>query len=88
MCSKALINCFPFENTALVLLCEVALGNVKEMKQFDCDGGKRLQEEGFNSVLGCGFVFPDDKARESFDGVEIPLGKPVVGNYKVILFLN
>jgi len=82
MASKALGDCYPFDNTALVLLCEVALGRIKEMKNFDCDAGFNTQK--YDSVLGCGYIFPDAKQSETREGVEIPLGKPEVRNATVI----
>ena len=82
MAAKALGSCYPFDNTALILLCEVALGKVKEMKQFDCNAG--LNKEEYDSVLGCGFVFSDTEESKIMNGIEIPLGKPKVRMEKVI----
>lgn len=81
MAEKALGYCYPFENTALVLLCEVALGSVKEMKQFDCKAEETL--EGHDSVLGCGVVFPNPAETKEIEGVEVPLGLPVFSKEKV-----
>lgn len=61
-------------NTGLMLLCEVALGDM-----FECTAAKYVTElpKGTHSVKGCGKTFPDPKESHiDGEGVEIPMGKP------------
>ncbi|KHJ46115.1 Poly(ADP-ribose) polymerase catalytic domain protein [Trichuris suis] len=63
-----------------LLLCEVALGNVLELKN-----AKYLEKlpTGKHSVKGIGETMPDPAEQETTDdGVVIPLGKPVASNVK------
>lgn len=60
-------------NTGLLLLCEVALGNMME-----CMTSKYVETlpEEFSSTKGVGLTYPNPK--ESYvrnDGVEVPFGK-------------
>lgn len=61
-------------NTGLMLLCEVALGDMLE-----CTKSEYITElpKGKHSVKGCGKTFPNPDESHVADGVEIPLGKPV-----------
>ena len=81
MASKALGSCYVFNNTALIFLCEVALGNIKKMKKFDCNAFDNYNK--YDSALGCGFVFPNPNESKYIDEIEIPLGKPMISKEKV-----
>lgn len=62
-------------STGLMLLCEVALGDMHE-----CTAAKYITElpKGKHSVKGCGKTFPNPAESHVDDvGVEIPLGKPI-----------
>lgn len=62
-------------NTGLMLLCEVALGET-----FDCNAANYITElpKGKHSVKGCGKTYPDPAESHVDDtGVEIPFGKPI-----------
>lgn len=61
-------------NTGLMLLCEVALGDM-----FECKEAKYVTAlpKGTHSTKGCGKTFPDPaESHVDSDGVEIPFGKP------------
>lgn len=62
-------------NTGLMLLCEVALGET-----FDCTAANYITElpKGKHSVKGCGKTYPDPAESHVDDtGVEVPFGKPI-----------
>ncbi|KAJ1372854.1 Protein phosphatase methylesterase 1 [Parelaphostrongylus tenuis] len=65
------------DNTdGLILLCDVALGNVKE--ELHAIDHSRRSLKGFNSVQGLGKTEPNPiNTIESEEGYSIPLGKPV-----------
>ncbi|XP_059610160.1 poly [ADP-ribose] polymerase [Phlebotomus argentipes] len=68
----------PTDNTGLMILCEVALGDMEEYTQ-----AKYVTKlaSGKHSVKGVGKSFPDPKQSvKREDGVEIPLGKAVKNN--------
>ena len=83
MASKSLDYCYPTNNTALILLCEVALGNVNELLATDYNAV--FLPKGKHSTKGCGLIKPGESIIEN--GIEIPLGKPVKSNQKVNFFL-
>lgn len=82
MASKSVGYCCPTNNTALIMLCEVALGNMNEKLQTDYNAANL--PSGKHSTKGCGVTYPDPKASVVVDGVEIPLGGPVKNQDKVI----
>ncbi|KAE9552545.1 hypothetical protein FO519_004242 [Halicephalobus sp. NKZ332] len=62
------------ENRGLLLLCEVALGDVQEEKHAK---DVKKPKKGKSSVMGVGQIFPDSKDRKVLeDGVVVPIGKP------------
>lgn len=78
MVSKSANYCFTDNrnSTGLLMLCEVALGNAKELtaKENITD-----LPPGFHSVKGVGQTYPDPmQSAFTTDGVEIPFGKPLV----------
>lgn len=61
--------------TGLILLCEVALGNMYELKHAEF---VKSLPKGKHSTKGCGMTEPDPKgAFVGSDGVEIPMGKGI-----------
>lgn len=64
-------------STGLLLLCEVALGDVLELKQSDYHADQAAKRENKNSTKGCGRTVPDEKQFKVLeDGVVVPMGKP------------
>ncbi|XP_076289314.1 poly [ADP-ribose] polymerase-like [Lasioglossum baleicum] len=77
MVSKSANYCYTNEenSTGLLLLCEVALGNMYE--RYSADFIKNLPS-GKHSTFGHGQMQPDPKtSHKTMDGVEIPLGTVV-----------
>lgn len=58
-------------NTALLMLCQVALGNMYE--RFGADYIEKLPA-GFHSCKGVGKTEPDPAGLQEFDGVKVPSG--------------
>ncbi|KAK6755153.1 hypothetical protein RB195_013873 [Necator americanus] len=81
MASKSANYCKVFKNDAdgLLLLCDVALGNVKH--ELDAKEYTLKKLKSFNSVQGLGKTEPNpSEAIKSEEGYTIPLGKPVDAN--------
>ncbi|KAJ6635587.1 Poly [ADP-ribose] polymerase [Pseudolycoriella hygida] len=77
MVSKSANYCVPSSsnNTGLMLLCEVALGDM-----FECKAANYITKlpKGTHSVKGCGKTFPNpEESHVNEDGVEVPFGKPM-----------
>lgn len=85
MVSKSLGYCCPTNKTALILLCEVALGNMNEKPSHDYNAANL--PGGKHSTKGLGVHFPDPSQSVDLDGVEVPLGCPIKNNKVIILFL-
>lgn len=80
MVSKSANYCFTntANNTGLMLLCEVALGDMLE-----CNAAKYVTSlpKGKHSTKGLGKTYPDpSELHKRDDGVEVPLGKPITDN--------
>ena len=60
--------------TGLMLLCDVALGNMYERH-----GAEYVTKlaSGKHSTKGCGRTYPDPQGTETLDGIDVPIGKPV-----------
>jgi poly [ADP-ribose] polymerase len=59
MSSKSCNYCYPVNNIGLILLCEVALGNIE--KRFSTDYSlHNTMNKGNNSILGVGKIYPSD----------------------------
>ena len=59
MSSKSCDYCYPVNNIGLILLCEVALGNIE--KRFSTDYSlPNTMNKGNNSILGVGKIYPSD----------------------------
>ncbi|KAF9090498.1 Poly [ADP-ribose] polymerase 2 [Mortierella sp. GBA35] len=58
--SKSANYCFtgPSNNTGLMLLCEVALGDMHELEQSDYNAKANSQKAGKHSTKGCGTSYP------------------------------
>lgn len=83
MATKSVCYCYPNGDTALILLCEVSLGNMNELHNFDYRAKENLN--GKHSTKGCGQIEPDEFIE--IDGVKIPYGKPKTDKSKVKLIL-
>ena len=76
MASKSLPYCHAMNKTALILLCEVALGNMNELTTTNYNADKLPL--GKHSTKGCGITYPDESQREFLNEyLEIPKGKPI-----------
>ena len=65
-------------STGVMLLCEVALGEMEEMKQANYHSNSVRSKAGKMSVKGLGSNAPDEKgAKEIKTGVKVPCGKVV-----------
>ncbi|KAF9428510.1 Poly [ADP-ribose] polymerase 2 [Podila epigama] len=60
--SKSANYCFTnsMDNTGLMLLCEVALGDMLELQQADYHAKTHSENAGKHSTKGCGRAFPDE----------------------------
>lgn len=77
MVSKSANYCYPSRENSegLILVCEVALGNMYE--RLVATGVKQLPE-GKHSTFGRGKLMPDpNQSHTTEDGIQIPLGMPV-----------
>jgi len=81
MCSKSANYCFtsPSSNTGLILLCEVALGEMNKLTHSDYYASNLPQ--GKLSTKGCGRTSPDPSTHITMDnGCIIPSGKSIKDN--------
>ncbi|KAG8183478.1 hypothetical protein JTE90_001045 [Oedothorax gibbosus] len=87
MVSKSANYCCTTRNnsTALMLLCEVALGNMYEKTHSEYI--EKLPK-GKNSTFGMGQTIPDPKTKAVVGDVEIPYGQPVVSDARSVLLYN
>ena len=58
MSSKSCNYCYPVNNIGLILLCEVALGNIEKRYQTDYMLPNTMKKEN-NSIQGVGDIYPD-----------------------------
>ncbi|EGD75200.1 poly polymerase [Salpingoeca rosetta] len=80
MVSKSANYCFPSrsDSTGVLLLCEVALGDMYERLHSEYTAAESCQAAGKDSTWGIGKTTPDPKETiELDDGVSVPLGKGV-----------
>jgi poly [ADP-ribose] polymerase len=64
--------------TAVLLLCEVALGEQYELTYAQYEADAKSKKDGKHSTLGLGKTCPDpEQARVLPDGVSVPMGTPV-----------
>jgi len=87
MASKSACYCYPSNNTALILLCEVALGEPNELLTTDHNAANL--PKGKNSTKGCGVNIPESEIDHE-EGFKIPIGKATKSNLKVkeLLLIN
>ncbi|XP_044492193.1 poly [ADP-ribose] polymerase 2 isoform X2 [Mangifera indica] len=77
MFSKSANYCFasPSATAGVLLLCEVALGDMAELLYADCNADKL--PEGKLSTKGVGQTAPDPSEAQALeDGIVVPMGKP------------
>ncbi|GBM00800.1 Poly [ADP-ribose] polymerase 1 [Araneus ventricosus] len=74
MASKSANYCVARNSTGLLLLCEVALGNMYEKTS-----GEYIEKlpDGKHSTLGMGITIPDPTEKVFIGDVEVPYGRPV-----------
>lgn len=64
------------KNTGIFLLCEVALGNPRQLYGTDCDADNL--PAGFNSTHGIGTQLPNPQETKIIEkDIEVPFGKPI-----------
>jgi poly [ADP-ribose] polymerase len=85
MASKSANYCSPSNNIALILLCEVSLGNSNNLLTTDYDAANL--PKGTHSTKGCGMNVPSEEI-ELEEGLKIPIGKPTKSTTKVKYILN
>ncbi|KAL3682511.1 hypothetical protein R1sor_000533 [Riccia sorocarpa] len=89
MVSKSANYCYtcPYENTGILLLCEVALGEMRELYDGDYDADKL--PPGKLSTKGVGDTAPDPAQSKTLDdGVVVPMGKAISGDGDGSLLYN
>uniref|UniRef100_A0A183BU97 Poly [ADP-ribose] polymerase n=1 Tax=Globodera pallida TaxID=36090 RepID=A0A183BU97_GLOPA len=74
MVTKSANYCYVMNGQGLLLLCEVALGDIQEEKN-----GREIKKpkRGKNSVKGIGGTVPNSDEFENLNGATIPCGKPI-----------
>ncbi|OMJ74000.1 hypothetical protein SteCoe_23903 [Stentor coeruleus] len=74
MVSKSANYCFTSKdnNTGILLLCEVAVGNFNPKIHSDYNAANL--PKGKNSTKGCGLCAPPEKSYKKFEGYSIPMG--------------
>ncbi|GBC05313.1 hypothetical protein RclHR1_06170017 [Rhizophagus clarus] len=74
--SAQYVHCSNRDNIGLMLLNEVALGDMLELKNSDYCAGDKAKVESKHSVKGCGIVSPDPKGFITLEnGCVVPCGK-------------
>lgn len=74
MVSKSANYCFTDKtnNTGVMLLCDVAIGNFNEKIHSDYNAGNL--PKGKQSTKGCGLMAPPEKSYKDLEGCKVPLG--------------
>ncbi|KAF9963545.1 Poly [ADP-ribose] polymerase 2 [Modicella reniformis] len=75
--SKSANYCFTngSDNVGLMLLCEVALGDMHELEQSDYNAKANSQKAGKHSTKGCGLSYPDEAHDVNIDdGLRVQAG--------------
>lgn len=87
MVTKSANYCFANKksNVGLLLLCEVALGNINEKLESDYNADNL--PKGKHSTKGLGKTAPDLSSYIKHDNYYIPIGKAVSTNIKVEFFI-
>ncbi|KAL3282715.1 hypothetical protein HHI36_005887 [Cryptolaemus montrouzieri] len=78
MVSKSAKYCYASQqnNHGLLLLCDVALGNISELNQAKYI---KVLPLGIHSVKGLGWIQPNPEQFKKLGNVTVPVGKPVPG---------
>jgi poly [ADP-ribose] polymerase len=82
MASKSLPYCYPSNRTALILLCEVALGCPNELLTTDHNASNL--PSGKHSTKGCGRTCPCEEI--DLNGVSLPIGLPKTNTALKVIF--
>jgi poly [ADP-ribose] polymerase len=80
MAAKSACYCYPSNNVALILLCEVSLGNPRELNTTDHNAANL--PAGCHSTKGNGKTIPSEEI-DFEDGVKVPLGPPTKSSHDV-----
>ncbi|KAJ3307802.1 Poly [ADP-ribose] polymerase 2, partial [Gonapodya sp. JEL0774] len=65
----------PTNNTGILLLCEVALGDQYELTHADYYADQHSKDNGKHSTKGLGLQEPDAAQKEKLEHMTVPLGK-------------
>ncbi|KAL7079628.1 hypothetical protein ACQ4LE_001093 [Meloidogyne hapla] len=84
MVTKSANYCYAMSGEGLLLLCDVALGEIQE--EIDAKDLKK-PKRGKNSVKGIGGTFPNPKENVQFDEMTVPCGKPINSEKKKLSLL-
>jgi len=76
MSNKSLGYCYPDGDTALILLCEVSVGQPNVVKTSDSGYCMANLPKGTHSTKYQGSTFPPENSYIDLNGVKVPLGKP------------
>jgi hypothetical protein len=72
MASKSLAYCCPTNKVGLILLCEAALGEIKEFNSWDSEAKTKTLKEGKHTAKGCAYQAP--KHNDKLGDVIVPNG--------------
>jgi len=81
MSGKSLCYCYPVNNTALILLCEVAMGKPHEIRNGDSSLTLSRLPSGTHSTKYLGQIGPPENSYVKLGDVSVPLGRPDTKNY-------
>jgi poly [ADP-ribose] polymerase len=84
MASKSLNYCYPTEQVGLVLLCEVALGDIEEFIQFDSEAKTKTLGNNKHTAKGCASRQPGHQ--DKIEDIIVPNGLPQDRGLRVIFF--
>jgi hypothetical protein len=74
--SAQYVHCYNGDNIGLMLLNEVALGDMLELNNSDYNAGDKAKDQNKHSVKGCGRITPDPKGFSTLEnGCVVPCGK-------------
>ncbi|RIA96512.1 poly polymerase catalytic domain-containing protein [Glomus cerebriforme] len=87
--SAQYVHCTSHDNIGLMLLNEVALGDMLELEYSDFEAGIKAKKQSKHSVKGCGRICPDPKGFNVLEnGCIIPCGKGIEKFSYQSLFYN
>lgn len=76
MACKSIGYCCPSNQTALILLCEVSIGNPNVVKVSDSSYCLSKLPKGTHSTKYLGGCYPPSDSYIDLDGVQVPIGTP------------